>query len=229
MYVRGRPLTMNDPSGHRGVGQVAFDPYNGGGMGGWGPVAGMAGSAAGGYAALQLGANAADSVSANVVVPPPFRESVTLTSPTIEIAPFPTAGDEGGVPGDAPTIGLSAVYQQTVGFGNTVLADPLPTVEMGSNILPLVTPGGRTVDPSHIDRIFGERGFTEPELDDIIDNFDDFFLQSDGAGVHLRNNGNGKYDVVITGTNDGNFIVTAFRELTEQSLQAKVKERHWSQ
>ncbi len=126
LYVRGRPLTMNDPSGHQGVGQVAFDPYNGGGMGGWGPVAGMAGSAAGGYAALQLGANAADAVSANVVVPPPFRESVTLTSPTIEIAPFPTAGDEGGVPGDAPTIGLSAVYQQTVGFGNTVLADPLP-------------------------------------------------------------------------------------------------------
>ncbi len=128
-------------------------------MGGWGPVAGMAGSAAGGYAALQLGANAADAVSANVSVPPPFRESVTLTSPTIEIAPFPTAGDEGDVPGDALTLGVSAVYQQTVGFGNTVLADPLPKMPSAEGLIVNVKVINSNM-PHASERAFERVGFT---------------------------------------------------------------------
>lgn len=91
-----------------------------------------------------------------------------------------------------------------------------------------VTPGGRRIDPNHTDKIFDQRGFTDYELDDIIDNFDEVFVQSDGDGVYLKRSSSGKYDAVITGSEDDNFIVTAFRDMTEKDLQAKIKGGHWS-
>lgn len=93
------------------------------------------------------------------------------------------------------------------------------------------TPGGRRIDSGHVDTIFGERGFTEEELDDIIDNYDRFLIQKDGAGIHLKSSNptDTLFNVVITGTGDDYFIVTAFRGLTINDLNKKIKSRRWSE
>ncbi|NOK61229.1 MAG: hypothetical protein GFH27_549307n211 [Chloroflexi bacterium AL-W] len=92
----------------------------------------------------------------------------------------------------------------------------------------LTTAGGRRIDPNHVGRIFNERGFADWELDNAIDNFDDFLLQDDGAGIHLVKSGRDTFDVVVTGTGDDNFIVTAYRGLTQKELDRNIASGVWS-
>lgn len=88
-----------------------------------------------------------------------------------------------------------------------------------------LTPGGRRVDPDHLDKIYYERGFDDWELDDIIDDYDRFLVQENGAGVHMRDNRNGTYDVVIV--DNENFIVTAFRGLDNTQLNKNIRKGWW--
>jgi hypothetical protein len=90
------------------------------------------------------------------------------------------------------------------------------------------TAGGRRIDPNHVDKIFNERGFADWELDNAIDNFDDILMQDDGATIYLVNSGSDTFDVVVTGSGDDNFIVTAYRGLTQTDLNNRINSGVWS-
>lgn len=90
------------------------------------------------------------------------------------------------------------------------------------------TAGGRRIDPNHVDSIFNDRGFADWELDNAIDNFDDILMQDDGATIHLVSSGSDTFDVVVTGTGDDNFIVTAYRGLTQDQLTKNINSGVWS-
>jgi RHS repeat-associated protein len=219
MYVRGNPMKYNDPTGHCyfaadvSVGSFASFGCGGGGLGG----------GAGAATAIKLMVDAVGAIFAGATVANTVQghqESVAL--------PEQNKAEVNGVPLVEPTTNTNATTSVPDVPSQQVLADPL-TTEQTKPLLFETTPSGRRIDPGHTDKIFNRRGFTGEELDDIIDNFDEVFFQSDGATVHLKNKSNGNYDVVITGSDDDNFIVTAIRNLTEKERKTKIREGDWSQ